>query len=262
MTKKILLALVVLMCSTSITFSQDKKETDTRKYIFGLKTGANFSWYKPDSRNISKGGLKMGFTYGIMCDKIFQQNYAISMEFLVSTLNGTLKFKDPLTYTHPTIKSRVGVNRDSLVSVPNVEYAYKVRYIQIPLSFKFRTKEIGAMKYFAQFGVAPGIRIASKATINKDNANGIPWSEDDRKNIKTNKGSEDFYEPKEFDDDVSLVNLPLIIGGGLEYRISGNTALYGNIRFENGFTNILRSKSGTETIVYGKNVALSVGVFF
>ena len=61
---------------------------------------------------------------------------------------------------------------------------------------------------------------------------------------------------------MSFINLPLLIGAGLEYNISGNTSLYTNIRFENGFNNILRSKTGNETIVYSKNIALSVGVFF
>lgn len=253
MTKKILLAAVLLLSTTLFSFSQDKKSSDNRKYIFGLKTGANFSWYKPDSRNLSEGGLKPGFSYGIMGDYVFQQNYAISAEFLVSTINGKMKFKDPLTY-HKIINSK-----DSSFKVPNVQYEYSVRYIQVPFSFKFRTKEIGAMKYFAQFGVAPGIRVSSKTQIN---GNGMPWDEDERANIKTNKDSEESYEPSEFDDDVSLINIPLIIGAGVEYNISGNTSLYSNLRYENGFTNILRSKTGTETIAFSKNIALSVGVFF
>ena len=254
MTKKNLLALVLLIATTSISFSQDKKDTDKRKYIFGLKTGANFSWYKPDSRNLSNGGLKLGYSYGLMADYIFQQNYAISAEFLVSGINGKIKFKDTLTYSKNNISKKV----------PNVEYEYTVKYVQIPISFKFRTKEIGSMKYFAQFGIAPGIRISSKVQIN---GNGMPWGEDERANIKTHKGSDDSYEPAEFDDDVKIINLPLLIGAGAEYNLTGNTSLYGNIRFENGFNNILKSKNErgltrTETIVYSKNIALSVGLFF
>ncbi len=249
MSKKIFLALVFLTASSAISFSQNKKETDNRKYIFGLKTGTNFSWYKADSRNLANGGFKIGFSYGLMADYVFQPNYAISAEFLVSTINGKMKFGDTLSYARGGVTKRV----------PNVEYEYTVSYIQIPLSFKFRTKEIGSMKYFAQFGVAPGIRVSSKAQIN---GNGMPWDEAERANIKTNKASEEIYEPAEFDDDVRLLNLPLIIGAGVEYNISGNTSLYGNLRYENGFTNILKSKTGTETRVFSKNIALSVGVFF
>lgn len=249
MTKKILLAAVLLLSTTLFSFSQDKKSSDNQKYIFGLKTGANFSWYKPDSRNLSEGGLKLGYSYGLMADYVFQTNYSISTEFLVSGINGKMKFKESLSYIKNGAKSEV----------PNVQYEYSVKYVQIPISFKFRTKEIGSVKYFAQFGVAPGIRIASKVQIN---GNGMPWDEDERANIKTNKDSEESYEPTEFDDDVSLINIPLIIGAGVEYNISGNTSLYSNLRYENGFTNILRSKTGTETIAYSKNLALSIGVFF
>ena len=249
MTKKILLAAVLLLSTTLFSFSQDKKSSDNQKYIFGLKTGANFSWYKPDSRNLSEGGLKLGYSYGLMSDYVFQTNYSISTEFLVSGINGKMKFKESLSY----------IKNGDTSKVPNVQYEYSVKYVQIPISFKFRTKEIGSMKYFAQFGVAPGIRIASKIQIN---GNGMPWGEDERANIKTNKGSDDSYEPAEFDDDVKFINLPLLIGAGVEYNLSGNTSLYSNIRFENGFTNILRLKKGNETIVYSKNIALSVGVFF
>ena len=152
-----------------------------------------------------------------MGDYVFQQNYAISAEFLVSTINGKMKFKDPLSF----------IKKGDTSKVPNVQYEYSVRYIQVPFSFKFRTKEIGAMKYFAQFGVAPGIRVSSKTQIN---GNGMPWDEDERANIKTNKDSEESYEPTEFDDDVSLINIPLIIGVGVENNISGNTSLYSNLR--------------------------------
>ena len=55
-----------------------KKEAESKKYIFGLKTGANFSWYKPDSRDLLDGGLKPGFSYGIMGDYNFAPNYSVS----------------------------------------------------------------------------------------------------------------------------------------------------------------------------------------
>ncbi len=252
MTKKILLSLVLLTATTIVSFSQAKKEAETRKYIFGLKMGSNFSWYKPDTRNLEKGGLKLGFSYGIMGDYVFQDNYSIAAEFLVSTINGKLKFRDSLTYTR---KGTPDKTKSSL----NVRYEYSVRYIQIPFSFKFRTKEIGMVKYFAQFGLAPGIRISSKAAI-IDNAS--LWPEADVSNIKTNDDADEIYEPKEFDDDISIINIPLIIGAGVEYNLSGNTSLYGGLRFENGFTNVLKSKTGTETTAFSKNISISVGVFF
>ena len=244
------------MSSALMLFSQAKKETDKKNNIFGLKMGTNFSWYQSDSRNIQKGGLKPGFSYGIMWDHSFQQNYFISTELLISTINGSLKFKDTLTFDYDTPLPK---NYNS--KIPHVKYEFKVRYIQIPISFKFKTKEIGALKYFAQFGVAPAFRISSRAKISSSTG-GLQWPEDDISKIKTNEKSEEKYESRNFDDDISFINLPLIIGGGVEYNISGNTALYSCLRYENGFTNVLQSKTGTATSALSKNISLSVGVFF
>jgi hypothetical protein len=255
MLKKLLLSFL-LLASAIFAFSQAKKEADYKKNVFGLKMGTNFSWYQSDSRNIKKGGLKPGFSYGIMWDYNFQQNYSVSSEFLISTINGSLSFKDTLTFD-VTPPPSPNYNK----RIPNVKYEFKVRYIQIPISFKFRTKEIGSLKYFAQFGLAPAVRVSSRAKLSASGG-GLPWPEDDISKIKTNEKSEEMFESKEFDDDVSLVNLPLIIGGGIEYNLSGNTSLYTCLRYENGFTNVLKSKTGTATSALSKNIALSIGVFF
>jgi hypothetical protein len=161
-----------------------------------------------------------------------------------------MQFKDSMLYKNGK------TNVESKAA--DVSYEYSNKYIQIPVSMKFRTKEIGMIKYYAQFGLAPGIRISSKVKIDGKN---LPWSEDDRKNIKTNESSEEEYEPIDntFSDDVSFLNIPLIIGGGIEYNLSGNTSLYVNLRYENGFTNVLKS---TATSVFSKNISLSAGIFF
>jgi len=251
MIKKIATLALMVSVLSSQTFGQDSKSSnESRKLMFGLKAGANLSWFKPDSKNLSKGGFKPGFSYGIMGDYNLQPNYALSLEFLISTLNGKMQFKDSMLYknTKTNVSSKAA----------DVAYEYTNKYIQIPISMKFRTKEIGMIKYYAQFGLAPGIRISSKVKIDGNN---LPWSEDDRKNIKTNESSEEDFEPIDntFSDDVSFLNIPLIIGGGIEYNLSGNTSAYVNLRFENGFTNVLKS---TATSVFSKNMSLSVGIFF
>ena len=244
MTKKLFILIALSLACIFPSFSQEvKKPVENRKYMFGLKTGVNLSWYKPDSKDLNNGGLKPGFSYGIMGDYNFQPNYAIAMEFLVSTVNGKVNFKDPLTFN------------DS-VKATKVEYAYSVRYIQLPISFKFRTNQIGYIKYFAQFGLAPGIRVSAKANLT---GSGLPWPEDDRTALKVNSDLDESFEPLEYNDDVHQINLPLIIGLGIEYNLSGNTDLYASLRFENGFTHVVKDKVNT---VFSKNLAISAGVFF
>ena len=250
MSKKYSLLLILgILFSLHSNGQAAKNNEQVRKAVFGIKGSTNFSWFKADSRNLEKGGLKLGFGYGLMGDYNFNENYSASFEFLVTKLNGKMRFKDSLTY----MLNGVAQNKPKS---SKVEYEYSNRYIQIPVSIKFRTKEIGYIKYFAQFGLAPAIRITSKIQIN---GNQLPWSEDDRKGIKTNDDADEIFEPQEFDDDVQFINLPLIVGGGIEYNLSENTSIYLCVRYENGFTNVLKSKS---TTVFSKNVGLSLGLFF
>jgi hypothetical protein len=50
----------------------------------------------------------------------------------------------------------------------------------------------------------------------------------------------------------------MIIGGGLEYRLSGKTSLLGGLTYNNGLTNIAKNDQS----VKNHYVALNIGVFF
>jgi hypothetical protein len=51
----------------------------------------------------------------------------------------------------------------------------------------------------------------------------------------------------------------MILGAGIEYRISGNNSLYLGARFNNGFTDLLNDKRGK---VINNVLGLEVGMFF
>ncbi|NUM31981.1 MAG: outer membrane beta-barrel protein [Bacteroidetes bacterium] len=245
--KFILLTLSLFLLSSYSKSEETPKNDENRKFIFGLKSSANFSWFKPDSRNLAKGGFKTGISYGIMGDYMFLPNYSLNIEVLVSSLNGKLTYKDD----YPIYVKGIDTSK-----YKGVNYEYNNKYIQIPVSIKFRTKEIGKMKYFAQFGFAPAFIFSAKTRIKGNN---LPWPEDEVKKVKANEGAEDQYQFTNFEDDVNFLLLPLIIGGGAEMKLNGNTSLVAGLRFENGFNDILKSNS---TTAYSKSIGLTVGVFF
>ncbi|MCC6720760.1 MAG: outer membrane beta-barrel protein [Bacteroidia bacterium] len=247
--KNIVLILAVIIISKYSYSQESPKKDGSSKFSFGLKANSNFSWFKPDSKNLTKGGMKLGFSYGIMGDLMFLQNYFLSTEILVSSLNGKVTYKDD----YPEYKK----SGDTITKkYKDISYEYTNKYIQVPISIKFKTKEIGKMKYFAQFGFAPAFLFSAKARIKGNN---LPWAEDDIKKIKTNEGAEDQFQFDNFEDDISFIVLPLIIGGGAELKLSGNTSLMMGLRFENGFNDIFKSNS---TTVFSKNISLSAGIFF
>jgi hypothetical protein len=218
----------------------------TPKFRLGLKTAANIGWITAKSKAIEKNGMNAGFAFGIMSDYQFQQNYSLNTEILILRLNGSITYKDDLS-----------VSGDSL-TYTGVNFAYKVQYIEIPLSIKFKTKEIGNMTYWANFGLAPAFSIDAKL----DQTGNLPqkFIDDDPTDIPVNKSDGDAFEFSNFEDDVFAVRVPLIIGGGIEYNLSGNTSIYAGFRSNNGFTDMFvkdKKVSGTNSYV-----SIDLGLFF
>ncbi|MEN9511852.1 MAG: hypothetical protein RLZZ370_1671, partial [Bacteroidota bacterium] len=62
-----------------------------------------------------------------------------------------------------------------------------------------------------------------------------------------------------FRDDVSILRFSMVLGAGVEYRISGSTMLNVGLRFDNGLNDVLRDAAA---VGRGNFLALNVGVFF
>jgi len=250
MTLKNILFISFAFMLSSNCFAQDTTKTISKQnLVFGLKAGLNFSWFKAESANLKEGGFRPGIHYGLTADYYFNPHFAVSGELLITKLNGKIKFSDSLTY-HRDTKTK---------KFKGVEYSFNNRYLQIPISLKYKTKTYGKLKYFGQIGFAPSFRITSRAKII---ANGMLWPEDDIKSIYTNNAKDEIYEPDEFDDNVRFLNMAILFGGGVEYLTSKNSSIYGTLRVENGLTNVLISKTKTYTSMLSKNIGLSVGVYF
>ena len=63
----------------------------------------------------------------------------------------------------------------------------------------------------------------------------------------------------DFKDDVSVLRFSMIMGAGVEYKISGNTMLNIGLRFDNGLNDFLRDKAA---IGRSNFMALNLGLFF
>lgn len=237
----------ILVCLTFVlttVFSVHSQAQDQR-FRVGLKFSGNLSWISPVTKNIDQNGTGVGMSYGLMGDYNFQKYYAFSTELIFTHISGGINYKDQLTYTDTSGSKR---------SFNNVKYDYKFRYIQIPLSIKFKTKELGYITYWAQFGIAPSFLMEAKADISGNQ----PF--DDPTEIRVNKKENDIYHFDNFNDKVFFMRMPLIIGAGIEYSLAGNTSLYTGLRLDNNFLTIFNADDHTSA----KNhyVGLNVGVFF
>jgi opacity protein-like surface antigen len=222
MKKNILL--LIIISSSLTTFAQ----TD-QKFHFGLKAAPSLAWMKSDTKDLKSDGSRLGFIYGLITEFNFGKNYAFATGIEVAYRGGNFK---------------QSIETPGLIT--NISTEAKLEYIEIPLTLKFKTNEIGSITYYLQAGIQPGFNIRARGDYSIDfQSNGVTKHED----------STDI----DIMDSINAFNLSMIIGGGLEYSLSGNTAFLAGITFSNGLLDVLDNSDAKASSNY---LALQVGILF
>jgi len=230
--KKELYALIaiILLCSTT-AFGQQKP------FVFGFKAGPNMGWLKPDTKGYESTGVQPGFSWGFIADFYLMENYSITTGFDVVFLNGGLEMPDRMEVDANTFYEGT-LNRK-----------YKLKYIQVPVTFKMKTNELGKFKIFGQIGLGTNFLIGAKAD-DTFTASDYTTSEDDL----------DIY------DEITFIRESLIIGGGVEFSLGGSTSLMASILFNNGFIDVLNGKNTVDPTLNNKAnanyLSFEVGIVF
>lgn len=229
--KKLALLIIVSFVVSNV-FSQ--------KITGGVKISPLISFMKPDvSKKIENNKIKFGFNFGLVGDLNLSDNFAISTGINVNNLGGSLKYSDSI----PNFTVDLGTS-DSIYNISKGAILdYKLQYVEIPISIKGKTNEIGYITYFLQAGINPMIRWKAKGIVNG--------------------GS--IIDNESIVNEVSPLFVAYNIGGGFEYSLGGNTKVLVEVIYKNGLTDI------TKTKVYGVNesdkiilnsISLSVGILF
>ncbi len=226
--KKTIFIALLTFSMTQAAFSQHVR--------FGLTFSPQYAWMKSsnldfgaDNMQVTNTGGKLGFDYGLLLDFILDNNerYAFGTGLVISHTGGNL-----------TTKTQDSTGALLLTIDQNI----KLQYIEIPLTFRLRTNEIGYLTYYGQFGLDLGIGIAKRVdqtyTPDPTNLSGI--------NLKLAN-----FIP---------LNLGLYISGGVEYSLSGNTSLLVAPFFKNGFTNVINDGDKEKTAI--NNIGLRLGILF
>jgi hypothetical protein len=214
----------------------------------GIRVAPQLTWSKPDNKITSTNGTRVNAAYGIMLDYYFTENYAIGTEFSLQSF-GTNMSIDQSRFTN--ISSQ-GVNYPP---TDDLHYDYKMNYIQVPLILKMRTKEIGYLRYYAEFGGAFNFLTRAKADISMGTT-----FEKDKVNINNPDDEDEFrLAPTDYDTRANVFRAGLIVGAGIQYNMFGNSLLVAGLRYDNGFTNFTRDDKLKTTINY---FALNIGVLF
>ena len=207
--KRILVMALLLVAFTS---------ADAQKVGLGLTAAPGIAWLKPDTEGLEGDGSKVAFSYGIIFDYNFTDNYALASGIEVAYNGGKI------------------INRDTSTSLTGEITTFKLQYIEVPITLKMKTNEIGYITYFGRFGFIPSYNLKAKGEL--DIAGTITEID--------------------LEDDINKFNLSLLIGAGVQYSLSGETALIASINFKNGFLDIVDGGSKA----FANVISLNLGVLF
>lgn len=246
--KKILFA---LMISSGLLHAQSKDANpNTFKYRFGFKIAPNISWIKSDDKFLKNNGAPVGFSYGITFDKKLSKTFLFTTGFDITNINGKSIIQRAVNFNKPNPVDSLS-NQTSL----STAYSNKLRYLEIPLLFSGRTKEIGYLTYFFQAGFTPSFLLKQKADITSTNSN---IKIDGR--VLLNSTSVDEFTSKQ--DDISFLRVGFALGAGAEYNLQGTTSVVGSIRFSNGLFNVMKDPNKEFQSVKNNYISLNLGIVF
>lgn len=104
---------------------------------------------------------------------------------------------------------------------------YNLQYVEIPLGLKMRTREFGYVSYWLEPNIAFGFRSQARGTIEGRRFDGGSVGEDGEKiNIRPEVGG---------------LNMSWGLGGGVEYTLSGTTALLVGLNAQFGFSDVTKN---------------------
>ncbi|MBL7950622.1 MAG: PorT family protein [Flavobacteriales bacterium] len=207
----------------------------------GIKVAPNMSWIKADTKGLDSDGSKVGLTFGLVTEFPLGSsgNYRFGTGLFLNYAGGN--YKQSITYTDA---NNAQVTRD-------LSSKTKLQYIELPLTVKLMTNEIGYMRYYGRLGFSTAYNISAKGDYETIAvANGV-----------TGLAS---FEDEDIKDNIQPFRAGLIVGAGMEYNFSGSTTVQVGVNYHNGFTNLLKDvKVGDKNAKLLQNMLeLDLAVFF
>jgi len=198
------------------------------KIRFNVHFDPQFAWISSsDNDKIDPDGSIFHLQAGLQMDYFFEENYAFVLGFGINNLGGNLLYSDSTTYEN---------GNQSVIIEPGQQVKMNLQYLDIPLGLKLKTEELGYGTFFLQVGFNPMF------------------------NINAHISSDDGTFDKEYiKDSVNLFCLGYHVGAGIEYRLGGNTAAIGGIRWTSGLTNITEQDGANLTL---NSISIHLGILF
>lgn len=280
----------LLLAAASLLMVKASLAQVDKSVRFGIRTTPSINWMTPDNdKKVQKGGAKVKAGIGLVLE--FKLTDVVSFQtgadYTGAGFKAEYKGSDSAYYLYKDdeiVEAEIKDNPsyDSINGITNFlrsggsmhrlsTRTYNIGYLNIPLTFKMKTKDIGGMTYFGQIGGNMFIRMKARGNdvvyVTKMD-NGIP---------KESTSTEEFKKV-DVSKSVNLMAFAANIGAGAEYNISGTTSLYGSLHYQHHFSfatkadsnYLIRSKETNTSSelsqfangVRMRQIVLAVGILF
>ena len=242
---------------------ESKGGGDLKKTRLGLFIAPNNSWMKPTASKsndglykVATGGSKIGYSWGLMLDQFFTDNYGISTGLQLNTTGGKINAEYDAT-------KLPNATPDNLVK--SAEFDYRLQYFEIPFGLKLMSDDIGGgLRVFGNIGITAAIGFGKKATYTVIYTDSVAGKQVD----KTVTGENEKLLG-------GLAIRPILfqmnLGAGIEYQLTEKMSFYVGLFFNNGFAPDVTSPKQLDMGFKGtfddgniriNNMALKIGMFF
>ncbi len=225
--------------------------------VIGVGLNPGVSWIKPENNHYTSEGPSFSYSYGLDVDFYFNANYAFSTGLQIQNTKANVSY--------PDLFSPSGNGNDWENVTSNSLYSYKM--FHLPTYLKLKTNPIGYNSFFAEFGLS--FYFPFKATQSTES------TRDSGETI--DRGSENIM------DQTNFASVNLLLGGGIEIPLSGDTKLQLFVRYLNGISSLSNSlayktdengnvssdeilntgqASGKKLSYFSKNLSLNIKVIF
>ena len=125
------------------TRSNSDDYAEQKNFRLGLSINPNIGWLRYDDESYEASG-KMGFSYGLIADLGFSNNYYFSTGLLINSISSKTEFP---------------------AGTRDVE-KIRLQYVDVPLTIKLKSTENETGRFYGQFGFTAGFKVSGKETIN------------------------------------------------------------------------------------------------
>jgi hypothetical protein len=122
-------------------YNRSRNSSEEKNFRLGLSINPNIGWLRYDDEY--EATAKAGFSYGLVADLGFADNYYFSTGLLINSIASKVDFPGE------------AIDRDKI----------RLQYVEVPLTIKLKSVEDETGRFYGQFGFTAGFKVSGKEKL-------------------------------------------------------------------------------------------------